>query len=388
MPEKKKIAVVAPNCFVGGVETALIGMMNIIDKSKYDITLFTNFIGNPCVQKKFAEINYENLDLYSLKQSFVDALSKCKLASAIRILKNYIIIKISSSVYTRDIYSCKHMDFKSKRFDVVIAYKHTWTATYIAKNAILAERSILWVHGALQSENAEFLQTLCLFDKCFCVSKYIKTYFLQRCPSLKDKTDIFHNILDAEAISKKAQEQINDIDTNRKYVLVTVGRLGQDKGQVVIPETARMLADAGIDFAWYIVGDGPERSTIEKMIEKYDVGVYVKLLGTKDNPYPYMNACTIYVQTSTSEGWCLTTQEARILHKPCVVTDIPVMHEQFVDGENGIIANGTDADSLYHGIMRLIESDELRNMIIDNLSSNPQDGANEVQKLYDYIEGK
>ena len=102
--------------------------------------------------------------------------------------------------------------------------------------------------------------------------------------------------------------------------------------------------------------------------------------------YPYMKACTIYVQTSTSEGWCLTTQEARILRKPCVVTDIPVMHEQFADGENGIIANGTDAVSLYNGIMRLIKSPDLCNRIIKNLESTPQDGVMELNKLYDFLD--
>ena len=110
------------------------------------------------------------------------------------------------------------------------------------------------------------------------------------------------------------------------------------------------------------------------------------LLGAKENPYPYINACSIYVQTSTSEGWCLTTQEARILHKPCVVTDIPVMHEQFIDGVNGIIANGTDAVALYEGIMRLLSSQELRERIVNNLKAEPQDGAVEMQKLYDFLD--
>ena len=159
-----------------------------------------------------------------------------------------------------------------------------------------------------------------------------------------------------------------------------------EKGQIVIPETASLLKKSGIDFTWYIVGDGPVRNDIEQGIQKYHMENNICLLGTKENPYPYINACSIYVQTSTSEGWCLTTQEARILHKPCVVTDIPVMHEQFIDGVNGIIANGTDAAALYEGIMRLLSSQELRERIVNNLKAEPQDGAVEMQKLYDFLD--
>lgn len=203
---------------------------------------------------------------------------------------------------------------------------------------------------------------------------------------MAEKTDIFHNILDAKAIIRKAKEATAEIDTSRKVILVTVGRLGQDKGQAVIPKTASLLAKNGVDFAWYLVGDGPTRSEIERGIQTFHMENNVFLLGTKDNPYPYMQACSIYVQTSTSEGWCLTTQEARILHKPCVVTDIPVMHEQFTDGINGIIAKGTDAVALYEGIRGLLASPELAERIADNLKAEPQDGAVEMQKLYDFLE--
>ncbi len=388
MPKKKKIAFVANCCIVGGVETALINLLNTIDTEKYDVTLYTNFAGNPVVKNIPDYVKCVNLDEYNIKNVYNRSLKERNYLLALSVIWNYIRFIIARDEFNKTEWLYKHIAFCDTEYDIVIAYKWGPSTTAIAKKLVKRNRAILWIHGELPMFRRTYELNLFMFDKCFCTSEYIKTYFSQRCPSLKDKTDIFHNILDAEAISKKAQEPVNDIDTNRKYVLVTVGRLGQDKGQTVIPETARLLADAGIDFVWYLVGDGPTRDAVEHGIRAYNMEDHVYLLGTKENPYPYIKACTIYVQTSTSEGWCLTTQEARILRKPCIVTNIPVMHEQFVDGENGIIAKGTDADSLYHGIMRLIESDELRNRIIDNLSTKPQDGANEIQKLYDYIEGK
>ena len=386
MADKKKIAFVANCCIVGGVETALINMLKVIDTEKYDISLFTNFTGNPVVANVPPSIKLIDLDQYNIKDAFSEAISNHNYRLILAILRNYAHFRLTPDPFSRTEWLYRHVDFMSLEYNCVVSYKYGVSTTAIVRNAINANRSLLWVHGELPMLNERYENALCSYDKCFCVSDYIRSYFLEHCPSMRDKTEVFHNILDADAIIKKSQEAINDISTDRKYVFVTVGRLGQDKGQVVIPEVASLLATAGIEFSWYLVGDGPTRHDIENGIQAYHMEDHVYLLGTKENPYPYMRACSIYVQTSTSEGWCLTTQEARILHKPCVVTDIPVMHEQFVDGENGIIATGTDAVALYNGIMRLIDSPELCNRIIENLERTPQDGVMELQKLYDFLD--
>lgn len=386
MADKKKIAFVANCCIVGGVETALINLLNVIDTEKYDITLFTNFEGNPVVNNISSSIKLVDLDRYNIKMVYREAIANRDYRLALAILWNYAHFRLTQDYFFKTAWLYRHLDFSELKYECVVSYKYDVSTTAIVRNAIKSKRLILWVHSELPMLNRSYEKVLCSYDKCFCVSEYIQSYFLEHCPSMKGKTEVFHNILDAEAIAQKAQEPVNDIDTNRKYVLVTVGRLGQDKGQTIIPETARLLADAEIDFVWYLVGDGPTRDAVEQKIEKYHMQDYVHLLGIKQNPYPYMKACSIYVQTSTSEGWCLTAQEARILHKPCVVTDIPVMHEQFVDGENGIIANGTDARALYDGIMRLVKFPELCRRITENLENNTQDGTSELQKLYDFLD--
>lgn len=382
---KIKIAIVASNCFVGGVETGLVYFLNSIDKNLYDITLLTNCLSNPVFKRVPQGINLVNLDDYGLKKSFYNEVFHLNLVKALRILMHYFIIKTSSKWYIQDIYSCKHIKIKSDKYDYIIAYKHAWSSTYIAKHAIYSDKSIVFIHGALLSLDKGYLKTLCSYDKCFCVSEYLKEYFLEICPEMRDRTEVFHNILNDTEIKEKSLEAVDDIKKEDGYIIVTVGRLGSEKGQIMIPEIAHMLTNNGVKFKWYIVGDGPERVNICNEINKYDVADRVILLGTKSNPYPYMRMCDIYVQTSTSEGWCLTTQEARILHKPCVVSDIPVMHEQFINGVNGIIASGKDAKSIYDGIIKMIGTPGLSEKIIDNLKSTPQNGSSEIQKLYDYI---
>ena len=388
MTEKKKVAFIANCCIVGGVETALINLLNSFDTEKYDVTLYTNFAGNPVIGRIPDNIRCIDLDEYNIKRVYNKAIGEHDYFTALKLMKNYALFRITKDFYNKTAWLYRHIHFNDEHYDCVIAYNFGTSTIVLTNESFTAPKKVVWAHGDMPYFSNNYIRNLCLFDKCFCVSEYMKNYFVVHCKEMTPKTDIFHNILNANEIIKKAQEPVAEIDKCGKAAIVTVGRLGQEKGQIVIPETASLLKKSGIDFTWYIVGDGhgPVRNDIEQGIQKYHMENNICLLGTKENPYPYINACSIYVQTSTSEGWCLTTQEARILHKPCVVTDIPVMHEQFIDGVNGIIANGTDAAALYEGIMRLLSSQELRERIVNNLKAEPQDGAVEMKKLYDFLE--
>ena len=386
MTEKKKVAFIANCCVVGGVQTALINLLNSFDTEKYDVTIYTNFAGNPVIGRIPDNIRCIDLDEYNIKRVYNKAIGEHDYFTALKLMKNYALFRITKDFYNKTAWLYRHIHFNDEHYDCVIAYNFGTSTIVLTNESFAAPKKVVWAHGDMPYFSNNYIRNLCLFDKCFCVSEYMKNYFVVHCKEMTQKTDIFHNILNANEIIKKAQEPVAEIDKCGKAAIVTVGRLGQDKGQIVIPETASLLKKSGIDFTWYIVGDGPVRNDIEQGIQKYHMENNICLLGTKENPYPYINACSIYVQTSTSEGWCMTTQEARILHKPCVVTDIPVMHEQFIDGVNGIIANGTDAAALYEGIMRLLSSQELRERIVNNLKAEPQDGAVEMQKLYDFLD--
>ena len=84
---------------------------------------------------------------------------------------------------------------------------------------------------------------------------------------------------------------------------------------------------------------------------------HVILLGKKENPYPYMKACDIYVQPSRYEGNAVTVREAQILGNPVVVTDYPTSHSQVRDGQDGVIVP-MDNEGCARGIAALISDRE------------------------------
>jgi len=167
---------------------------------------------------------------------------------------------------------------------------------------------------------------------------------------------------------------------------VTVGRLGLEKGQEMVPEIVRKLLNNGMEVTWYLVGEGVKRSVIEENIARFNVADHVILLGLKANPYPYMRNCDLYVQPSFTEGYCTTTIEAKILHKPILVTDVPGMREQFQHMENGYIVASPTIDCLYEGIRTLIKDEALRRRFVKRLSDDTMlENEKEMRKLYDYL---
>lgn len=156
-------------------------------------------------------------------------------------------------------------------------------------------------------------------------------------------------------IKKQALEENVFKDSFSGITIVTVARLSIEKGQDMIPEITRKLLDDGLSIRWYCIGEGELRETIEDNIEKYNVNENVMLLGNKENPYPYINECDIYVQTSRSECYCTTVMEAKCLKKPIVITEVNGSSEQIENGKNGLIVK-CNVEDIYLGIYKLISN--------------------------------
>ena len=100
------------------------------------------------------------------------------------------------------------------------------------------------------------------------------------------------------------------------------------------------------------------------------------------NPYPFMNECDIYVQTSRHEGYCITLAEARCFNKPIVTTNFTGSSEQIKNYKTGLIVN-FDIDEIYSAIKELLDDNSLMAGIKDNLMSESVDTSLEMEKFND-----
>ena len=104
------------------------------------------------------------------------------------------------------------------------------------------------------------------------------------------------------------------------------------------------------------------------------------LLGEKENPYPYLLDCDIYVQPSDYESYCLALAEARAVCKPVVACDFSGAREQIRDGETGLVV-GMDVPNLLNGIIRYLKEDCLRQNVIRNLRQEAPDFSQELREF-------
>lgn len=163
--------------------------------------------------------------------------------------------------------------------------------------------------------------------------------------------------------------------------LLSIGRYCTAKNYDNVPDITRRIIDAGItDLKWYIIGYGDD-TLIRERIRQAGMEEHVIMLGKKENPYPYIKACDIYVQPSRYEGKSVTVREAQMLCKPVAVTAYPTASSQINDGVDGVIVP-MDNEGCAQGLARFILDTGLQQRITDHLRHSDFGNEKEVEKIY------
>jgi len=120
---------------------------------------------------------------------------------------------------------------------------------------------------------------------------------------------------DFELVRKLANEPIE-----YKNYIVAVGGLLKRKRYDVLINAFDLIKDK-IKEDLLIIGEGPEKEKLEKLIDSKNLKNRVKLLGYKENPYPYIKNARLLALSSDSEGLPRVIVEAFVLNTPVVVTN-------------------------------------------------------------------
>lgn len=213
----------------------------------------------------------------------------------------------------------------STNYDVAIAYNQQF-ATYFVAEFVNAHRKFSWMNTLYNSAryNARFDRAYFeKFNAIVAVSSNAENELMLAFQKIHFplKTIIIKDVIECDTIATRSLET-PAIQFSSEFInIVTVCRLDVCKGLHLAVGAAQILMSSGLQFRWYIVGEGSERAQLEKMILSKGLSKFVILAGATDNPYPYMRACDIYVQTSLVEGLGMTVIEAVVLQKPVVCTN-------------------------------------------------------------------
>ncbi len=130
--------------------------------------------------------------------------------------------------------------------------------------------------------------------------------------------------------------------------LVCVGRLCEQKGQLLLIEAARLLAERGTQFELVLAGDGEMRGEIEALVATYKLAGVVRITGwiSSDEVRSEILASRALVLPSFAEGLPVVIMEAMALRRPVVTTFVAGIPELIIHGEHGWLVPAGDLESL------------------------------------------
>ena len=130
--------------------------------------------------------------------------------------------------------------------------------------------------------------------------------------------------------------------------LVCVGRLCEQKGQLLLVEAVAELARAGLDFELVLAGDGELRGPIEAALARHGLGARVRITGWVSNERVRAEilAARALVLPSFAEGLPVVLMEALALGRPVVSTFVAGIPELVVPGRSGWLVPAGDASAL------------------------------------------
>ena len=300
--EKKKILFSAYSLDVGGIETALINLLNYLAKTdKYNITLV--------LEKKqgiFLQQLDNSIEVIEYTPSYIKIIGKF-----INIMKRIKFI----------------LKYKNK-FDASFAY-----ATYCKMASFTAQmasnNSNLWVHSSYyemynkdKEQYKKFFEELNYnkFNNILFVSNRCKEEFENIMK--KNNLVVCKNIIDYKKIIKLSEEEVN-YNKENIFTILYVGRLTEKSKKVSrLFEIAEYLKNKSLNFKIIVIGGGEDLEKYKKDVKQKKLEKYINFIGEKSNPYPYFKKVDALILVSDNEGYPVVYNEAQVLNLPIITTDV------------------------------------------------------------------
>lgn len=360
----------------GGVERSLVDVLKHMDYEKYAVDLLLLEDTGDYASELPPEVNVLFRDLHNTYGSFASSVRRCIAARDWMCLRLRTLFLLRKFLGSRALKSAATLLLGEHHYDCVIGFRPGICAD-LAGYSVKAKRRITWWHhGEFYVDRVAYGAMCSKMNAVAVVSQSCKAMLQEKLPELESKLVCIPNMLDAVAIGQKAG---NSPYTGDMLHIVSVGRLAPEKHFENVFPAAKALRQAGIDFAWHVIGAGPERSKLEALIVENDLKDHVILEGSKTNPYPYMKYADLFVHPSYVESQGLTVLEAMALGVPCVVTKSRGPCEFIVDGVNGLLTEQSP-ESLTEKVLSILTDKTLYQSIKESTVCPEQFAPDRVMK--------
>lgn len=340
----KKVVFGITGLTYGGAERVLVDIANkLVEEKDCEVTIFTIYAKGELEKQLNKKIKLKTI--YDRQYKELTNIQRR-------------IIPIKTLLDKRQIYK----KCIKNQYDVEVAFLEG-PITRIFSEGKEKDKKIAWVHNDISKVHGTGIKAKIKkiidegiykkFQKLVFVSKDNLKEFEKQYKNKSEKT-VIYNYIDSKRIIEKSKEgqteEIKEGETN----IVTVARLVQQKGIDRLIKVHAKLIKEGLKHNIYVIGEGPERERLEEIIQKEQCQETIKLLGAKENPYPYIKQADYFALLSNYEGYPMVLLEAQILGKYIVITNTSAK-ETIQEYEKSKIFENTE-QGIYIGLKELLEN--------------------------------
>lgn len=338
----KKILFMIHDLGSGGAEKVLVNLVNNMDPEQYEITVMTLIGGG--VNEQFLKPHIRYIPCFKkLPRGHTHLL---KLLSAKRL----------------------HRRLIKEKYDIEVSYLEGPSARIISGCPYADTKLVSWIHVEQHTKAVaakafrSFRESqVCYgkFHQTVCVSEYVKQDFLGLYPELKP-VDVLYNTNETKQILEKKDEPVRKgVFTDAKVRLCGVGKLMPNKRFDMLLRIHKRLMEEGYSLQTCLLGDGPQRSELEKFVQENRLDGSVTFLGYQTNPYQYVAGCDLFICASIAEGFSTAATEALIVGTAVCTVEVSGMKEMLgQNNEYGIVTESNE-EALYQGIKSLLDDPAL-----------------------------
>lgn len=267
---------------------------------------------------------------------------------------------------------------KREEPDLILSFlTYTNYLTLIAKSysgykipVILTEHSTL--SKSLTNERFEYIKKRIILqfypkaESIIAVSQGVKDDLIENFFPFHNRISFIYNSIDIERISNLAREKVhhpwlrNDI-----FLIVSAGRLTIAKNYPLLLKAIAVLKDQS-NVRLMILGEGEDRSMLERLGKELGIYDRVNFTGFQSNPFKYIARATVFVLSSSWEGFGNVIIEAMACGVPVIATHCPYGPDEIItDGVNGLLVPVGDIDAMAKAILRLLKDETLRLNLVE-----------------------
>jgi len=197
------------------------------------------------------------------------------------------------------------------------------------------------------------------FDHVCVVSSHVEAA-LRRFKVAHEKITVVDNGIDVGRFSEGRPVLREELGLGNNRLVGFVGRLAQEKGLEHLLHAAAGILSVSPETKFILVGEGPRRSKLEKLIRHLGIEKDVIFLGRRSDLADIYVSFDVLVLPSLREGRPLTVVEAMAAKRPVVATRVGAILKIVRDQQTGLVVEAGDTTGLQSAISLLLDRPDLR----------------------------